>query len=73
VNVKELISKLENYNPELQVVVSGYEDGFEDFFLKVLPLKHEPEKPYYSGEFQESVDRTSSQEMLCFIREIRNL
>lgn len=29
-NVKELIEKLQSYDPELMVVISGYEDGVNE-------------------------------------------
>lgn len=69
--VSELISILKDYDPDLPVVVSGYEDGFEEFSIRILPLEYVPEAPYYSGEFQEAHDSASALEMLCIIRNMR--
>ena len=33
--VKELIEKLSKHDPELKVVVTGYESGFDDFDIRV--------------------------------------
>ena len=51
--VAQLIDALKLLPPDLPVVVSGYENGYENFFQPyVSKLKHEPENPYYDGEFQ---------------------
>ena len=34
-------------------MTSGYENGFENFHQpSIIKVKHEPENPYYDGEFQ---------------------
>jgi hypothetical protein len=39
--------------PDLPVLVSGYENGYENFYPpKVTKLKHEPDNMYYDGQFQ---------------------
>ena len=68
--VKELISLLENYDPDMSVVVSGYEDGYENFSIREQKLKHKSDSPYYSGQFQES-GSDDAESMLCFMREVR--
>ncbi|HEY9247342.1 MAG TPA: hypothetical protein VIO11_10890 [Candidatus Methanoperedens sp.] len=38
---------------DLPVLTSGYESGFENFYQPcIIKVKHEPENPYYEGEFQ---------------------
>ena len=51
--VRKLIAVLETLPPDLPVVTSDYESGFENFFQPhVTKLRHEPENDYYDGEFQ---------------------
>ena len=69
--VKELVTLLEDYDPELSIVVSGYEDGFEDFSVKLQLLSHHPDSPYYSGEYKISLENTENTEILCLIRNHR--
>jgi hypothetical protein len=60
-NVKELIEHLKTFDPELMVVVDGYETGYDEI-KKVYPIdklkKLSPEKAYYDGEYQEAPDLT---------------
>ena len=52
-SVGKLIEVLKTLPETLPVVVSGYESGYENFFHPyVCEMKHEPENPYYEGEFQ---------------------
>lgn len=37
--IKELIKELEKYNPELEVCVDGYEDGYDSIKKNSLILK----------------------------------
>ncbi|TRZ74413.1 MAG: hypothetical protein D4R93_06625 [Deltaproteobacteria bacterium] len=51
--VGELIRLLESLPPDLPILVSGYESGFENFYQPyVVRLNHLPDNPYYEGEFQ---------------------
>jgi hypothetical protein len=51
--VAQLFEALKTLPPDLPVLVSGYESGFENFFHpSVLKMKHEPKNPYFDGEFQ---------------------
>jgi len=51
--VGELIEALKAFPRDLPVVISGYESGFENFFLPVaMKLQHLPDNPYWDGEFQ---------------------
>ena len=44
---------LQTLPQDLPVLTSGYESGFENFYRpEILELKHEPENPYFEGEFQ---------------------
>lgn len=49
----KLIEILKIFPEDMPVRVSGYENGFENFYQpEILKLKHEPENPYFEGEFQ---------------------
>jgi hypothetical protein len=51
--VGELIEILKTLPADMPVVVSGYEDGYENIYHpEIIKVKHEPENPYFSGEFQ---------------------
>ena len=72
--VKELIEKLSLQNPELRVVVNGYECGFDEFdkicLIKMIPNPNKGEKQW-EGEFDEVCGESSSEDVevaLCFPR-----
>ena len=68
--VGELIKILQQYPNDMPVVVSGYENGYENFYHPfVKKVKHQPENPYYNGEFQLDDNGT---EVLLLEREVRN-
>lgn len=51
--VGQLIEVLKQFPHDLPVVVSGYEDEYENFLPpKIATLKHVPDAPYYYGQFQ---------------------
>jgi hypothetical protein len=53
--VAQLIEVLKTLPPDLPVLVSGYENGYENFYPpKVTKLKHEPDNMYYDGQFQKA-------------------
>ncbi|MGH8498238.1 MAG: hypothetical protein ACRERV_05445 [Methylococcales bacterium] len=48
-----MIEFLKDMPPDLPVLTSGYESGFENFYRpEIVNIKHEPENPYFEGEFQ---------------------
>ncbi len=52
--VAELIKALQQFPPDMLVVVSGYEGGYENMLTpKIKKLEQNPENPYWEGEFQE--------------------
>jgi len=54
----------------MPVVVSGYESGYDNFYHPfVKKVKHQPENPYYEGEFQ--IDESGA-EALLLEREFRD-
>ena len=68
--VGELIKILQQYPEDMSVVVSGYENGYENFYHPyVKKVKHLPENPYYDGLFQ--ID-DNGEEVLLLEREVRN-
>jgi hypothetical protein len=51
--VGQLVDLLKTLPQDLPVLTSGYENGFENFYEpEIIKVKHEPENPYYDGEFQ---------------------
>jgi hypothetical protein len=51
--VGELIEVLKEYPQDMPVIVSGYESGYENFYLPfVQKVRHIPENMYWDGEFQ---------------------
>jgi hypothetical protein len=55
--VGQLVEILKYLPQDLPVFTSGYEGGFENFYQPdIIKVKHEPENPYYEGEFQVAED-----------------
>lgn len=51
--VGELIELLKSYPENLPVIVSGYENGYENFYAPtVQKVVHQPENMYWDGQFQ---------------------
>lgn len=51
--VGELMEILKQYPEDMPVVVSGYENGYENFHHPVVKkVIHQPDNPYYDGQFQ---------------------
>jgi len=66
----ELIKILQQYPEDMPVVVSGYENGYENFYHPfVKRVKHLPENPYWDGQFQ--IDDNGT-EVLLLEREVRD-
>jgi hypothetical protein len=58
--VNELIKMLEQYPPEMTVVVRGYEDGYDDVQeIRSVTIKHDPEAKWYNGQYTLSDDQGS--------------
>jgi hypothetical protein len=51
--VGELREILESYPDDMPVIVSGYENGYENFYHPIVQkVEHLPENKYWDGEFQ---------------------
>lgn len=73
--VAELIEILKQFPADLSVLVSGYEDGFENILEpEKITLLHKADNPYWSGEFQEieQQDSENSLEAVVLRRMVRN-
>ena len=58
--VKELITELENFNPDMKVLVSGYEYGFsEPQMPKVVLAYYAPDSEifWWAGDYRQSKTR----------------
>jgi hypothetical protein len=71
---KELMDILATLPPDLPVVTSGYESGYENFYHPfVKKLKAEPENIYFDGQFQNADDKdTNAFEAVIIERERRD-
>lgn len=59
--VRELIAALKQFPGDMLVLTDGYESGFEETrYPKIIEVKHEPKKPYYDGEYQDTGEKASS-------------
>jgi hypothetical protein len=68
--VGELIKILQQYPDDMPVVVSGYENGYENFHQPtVKKVIHLPENSFWDGQFQLDDNGT---EVLLLEREVRN-
>lgn len=68
--VGELIKILQQYPEDMPVVVSGYESGYENLYHPiVVKVDHQPENPYFEGQFQPF---TKGTEVLILERETRD-
>jgi len=68
--VGELIKVLNEYPKDMPVIVSGYESGYENFYLPIVQkIRRIPENMYWDGEFQ--IDENGI-EALVLEREVRN-
>lgn len=68
--VGELIEILKKHPKDMPVIVSGYENGYENFYRpSVHKVKHLPENAYFEGEFQ--LDEIGT-EVLILERELRD-
>jgi len=71
---EQLIKVLKTFPQSLPVLISGYENGFENFYHpEILKLRHEPENMYYDGEFQIANDKDENVfEAAVLSRVVRN-
>lgn len=66
--IKELISKLQEFDQSLTVVVDGYEGGVtENFAISERKIKKDVNKKWYYGESE--IDETGDTKVLCLQRE----
>jgi hypothetical protein len=68
--VKELINTLSAYNPELRVVVDGYECGYdevEQVRLTKITQNIKREDKDWEGEFKEVLDHNEITELALYI------
>ncbi len=53
----ELISELQKLQPDVKVVIRGYEDGYNDILaLRPLRIKQRTDSHWYVGEYDDSTD-----------------
>lgn len=72
--VQELMEILATLPPDLPVLTTGYETGYENFYHPfVKRLRHESENTYYDGQFQDAEDKdTEAFEAVIIERERRD-
>ena len=53
--VKDLIVKLKAFSADAQVMVLGYEDGFDGIkTVKLITVVKNPKAAFYNGEYEET-------------------
>jgi hypothetical protein len=58
VKVHELIEVLKQFPGDMLVLTDGYEGGYEEIRPpKIIDVKHEPQKPAYEGEYQDTEEK----------------
>jgi len=68
--VAELVKELQQLPQDLPVVVTGYENGYEDILAPhIQTVTDDPDRPYYDGRFQ--CDDTSTYKVVALERIIR--
>jgi len=72
--VAQLTEVLKSLPPDLPVVVSGYENGYENFYHpEIVTMRHEPENMYYDGQFQIADEKgTDTFDAVILEREFRD-
>lgn len=59
--VCELIEALSSFPPDIPVLTSGYENGFENIQKpETINLFHKADAPYYDGKFQPAGEGSSA-------------
>ncbi|MBW5290195.1 MAG: hypothetical protein Rsou_1983 [Candidatus Ruthia sp. Asou_11_S2] len=74
--VEKLIESLKQFPQDLPVLVSGYEDGFENLLTpEKINLEYKAENQYWSGEFQETEQKNTktSIDALVLRRVVRDI
>jgi hypothetical protein len=66
--VRELIERLTSEDPNMRVVIQGYEQGYDEVkiveYAKIVP-NTQKDKPWWDGEFNES--RSEESEIALFL------
>ena len=71
--IASLIIALKEFPQDLPVLVSGYENGFENPLPpEIIVVEHQPETPYWSGEFQIEEENANTFEVLVLRRAMRD-
>ena len=67
--IKELIEILSKQDPNLNVVINGYEDGFDDIStLEVIKIKRNANTEWYYGSHAEVFENQPFDEIVVRIR-----
>ena len=52
--VKELIKELQKHAPDKQVLVSGYEEGYDELMqVREIKVKYEPNDKHWKGNYND--------------------
>ena len=53
-NVEQLIKELQKHSPDKMVLVSGYEQGYDELKkVHEIKVKHVPTDKYWKGEYED--------------------
>lgn len=60
--VNELIAALQNYSPDLRVIVLGYEEGYDDItMVKQIAIMPEEKPVWYKGRYDDAPPEKADQ------------
>lgn len=66
--IAELIAQLNQFNPNLRVVVRGYEDGWQMVKnCEIIHVVNDPHVAWYSGDYQRPYDEEDESEAVVHI------
>lgn len=56
---KQLIEALQSYDDDMQILIPGYESGYDDIgHMELVNTFKVPDADWYDGEYQISMDNT---------------
>lgn len=59
--VKQLVEVLKTFHEDMPVLVSGYKNGFDNFYLpEMVKLTYKPENMEWDGQFQVPIKNEAS-------------
>jgi hypothetical protein len=68
--IKELIDLLQKEDPDMRIVLDGYEEGFDELHIvkhiRIGEFITDEDKPWWKGEFKWSKQENETEEMAIY-------